>query len=336
MRQHFNSGQEIIYQDLNTVSSILERQFYDRILKKILQGKTDAFFDDGMKVVYTGGTSALIKAGLGLHEVSSSGDKEPLNRPVWLESDEAITFSAPDAVNDRIDIVVVQTERSNVVQEDRKYKDEFSDTISTQSFTVVTDYAMAYQVVTGTPAGTPVAPSVPVGFIKVAEVLIESGTGMASQVNITDNRVLLPKAASVGGSGVLDYDSIVGPSSLIGTTHATLKEAIDQASSGFRILVLEKQDISVALQVTVANLEIDFKKGAYLEKAGATNALRISADDCSINNLRIVDFSGAGDIGLLIDSSMKRTIVREARFNNCDTQIDDSGTETYIPVSFTE
>ena len=72
-------------------------------------------------------------------------------------------------------------------------------------------------------------------------------------------------------------------------------------------------------------------------KGSVTTGLKISADDCRVVGGRWLDFSTAGDEGIQIDAGADRTVIEGGpRFNNCDTNIDDSGTDTYIPVELQE
>ncbi len=336
MRQNYSSGQEIIFQDLNTMQGRMERQFYDRILLEILQGTKDAFFQDGLKVIYTGATGATVKLGLGLQEVSGAASTEPMIQPLYRSADVNIIFDTPDNADPRIDLVVVKAARADAETDNRKFKDEFSEDITTESTVVATDWQAEILIVKGTPAGSPVAPAVPAGYLKVAECLIRASVGMQNQNDVTDTRAALPFASSTGGTGTEAYDAVVGDTSLIGVTYETLKAALDNAQPGWRILVTRSEDVDAIPQVNDANIEIVFKKGVSFTKDGVASGLRISANDCTVRHPRFVDFDAAGDEGILIDSGVLRTYIEAPRFSNCDTAVDNQGDDTFAPVIWEE
>lgn len=336
MSQNFNSGQEIIYQDLNTLSSRIQKEFYDRVLFRILQNKTDAFFADDFKVIFTGATAVKVNLGLGFQQDLSVASSEPTMRPVYQDADTNLAFETPDNSNPRIDLIVVASIKVDSETASRKFKDEFSGTISNQNFVVAVDWGADLLVVKGTAAGSPVAPVVPVGFIKLAECLISASVGMADQGNITDSRTILPQASATGGTGTQEYDIIVGDLNVIGTTHSTLAAALAAALDGSRILVTRDEDVDAIPTVITDNIEIIFKKGVTLTKDGVIAGLQISADYCTVKNGRFSGFSVGGDSGIIIDAATKGVVIDACRFLSCDTNIIDDGDSTYINVEYTE
>ena len=336
MRQNFNVGQEIIYQDLNKLSSRLERQFYDRIFSQLLQEKKDAFFGLGLKVIFTGALTASVTKGFGLQEVLSAPAEEPTIQPVYKSANAALVFETPDVSNPRIDIVIVKSDLVDGLTESRKFKDEFSGVITNQNMVINKDWDADIQIVKGTPAASPVAPAVTAGYIILSECLITTSVGMVNQGSITDKRAPLPQAGYVGDTGSPEYTAITGTLGDIGVTHSSLKSALDNASAGARILVTEDEAITAIPQVNVNNVEIIFMPGVTISKNGVASGLQISANDCVLRNARFLDFSTAGDEGVLIDSGALRTFIDGVRFNNCFTNITDAGTDTYVPVEFQE
>lgn len=94
----------------------------------------------------------------------------------------------------------------------------------------------------------------------------------------------------------LNFDAIVGGAP--GCTHATLQDAIDDAGSGWRILVLDNETINTRVGVNISDIEIQFKPGVVFEKGSDTVALEISAARVKISGGRFVDFDQSGDIAL--------------------------------------
>lgn len=333
MRQNFNSGQEIVEQDFNNLQSRGERFLLDRVVYELLQRKSDGFFQDGLSTVYQNATSVLIKAGLG-YMTDDTGSKDPVKKPLHLESDSVVNIDTPDVSNPRIDIVCLKWTRADVESENRKYKDEFTDVISTQSFVVATDWSVEILYVSGTPAGSPAAPATPAGYLKVNELAVAASIGMASQVSITDTRSLLPLCSSSSLTGSNEYDKIVGDTSIVGVTHSSLKLALDNSSDGEKILVLSNESIDTTPVISNNDIEIVFKRGVTLTRGTIATGLQIDGSDCKLTGLRMSGFSTGGDKALIVNG--ERAYLDAPRFLNCVLEIEDNADETYLPISYTE
>ncbi len=334
MRQNFNVGQEIVSEDLNSLQSRLERGIYDRIIYELMGRKSDAFFQDGFLVSRVSSVSVLVNAGLGF-QVADTGTLDPVRKPVVLDVSSTVNIDTPDSSDPRIDIICVKYGRFNSETENRKFKDEFTDAISTQNFTVATDWKAEVIFVTGTPAPSPSVPATPAGFIKISELTVSASTGIAVSGAITDDRSLLPIATGTNSTGSTEYDAIVGTVGVDqGATHADLKAALDNASDGWKILVLRNETINTIPVVTNNKVEIVYKRGVTFSKGSAVAGLQIDGDDCKVVNSRFLDFDTGGDFGIVINGA--RTYLDAPRFNNCDSNVDNSGTQTYINVEYTE
>lgn len=334
MRQNFNVGQEVVSEDLNTAQSRVERGIYDRIIYELMGRKSNGFFKDGFLVSRISSTSVLVKSGLGFQDFDT-GTTEPLRKPVVLDSDATVNIDTPNSSNPRIDLVCVRYGRFDSESEVRKFKDEFTDTISNQNFVIATDWRAETLYVAGTAAASPVAPAVPAGYVKIAELQVDASTGIPVSGGITDSRSKLPTASALTDSGSDEYDAIVGE---IGTdqgaTHADLKAALDNASDGWKILVLRDEDIDSIPIVTNNSIEIVFKRGVTFTKGTSDTGLQIDGNDCKVVNGRFADFSVSGDFGITVNGN--RAYLDAPRFSNCDGNVDQQGEETYINVEYTE
>jgi hypothetical protein len=336
MRQQFNVGQEIISQDLNSLQSRLERGIYDRLLYEMMGRKTNAFFKDSFRILYQSATSFVVKAGVGFQTIVTDS-KEPDRKPLVRDADVTLNIDTPDSSNPRIDILVVRHGRFNTLTESRKFKDEFTNLISNQNFTIATDWQAEIQYLAGTPAGSPVAPVTPAGWIKVAELYVSTSTGIANQAAITDSRVLLPIMVATNETGSSDYDAIVGLVGVDqGVTHATLKGALDNAQDGWKILVLRSEAPAAIPVVLNNNIEIVFKRGVTISKDTTITGLQVDGDDCKIVGGRFSGFGVSGDSGILVSASAARTVIDTPRFLGCDSNVIDNGQDTYANVLFTE
>lgn len=336
MRQNFSLGQEIIAEDMNSIQSRLERGVYDRIIYELISRKSNGFFQDGFSVVRTSSIAVDVKAGLGFLE-EDTGTKDPFRKPVVLDADDSISIDTPDATNPRIDIICVKSDRVNSETENRKFKDEFVDTISTQNFVISTDWSADINYVVGVAAASPSAPAVPAGYVKIAELAVAANTGIPASGGVTDFRALLPIATSTSITGTPDYDAIVGDAATDqGVTHSTLQAALSDAQAGWKILVLQDQTINTTPVVADNNVEIVFKRGVSMIKGAANDGLQIDGNDCKVTNARFSSFNVGGDNGVVVSGGALRTYLDAPRFNDCDTNIDDSGTQTYVNVEYTE
>jgi len=113
----------------------------------------------GMSVVVASGWAAIVgtyQANMGTYMV-------------YNDAATTLTVTAANPSNPRIDIVVATV----------------NDAYYTGSLNSV-----VFQVVAGTPAGSPVAPSTPTNSILLATLAVGAGVTTITSANITDNRVL--------------------------------------------------------------------------------------------------------------------------------------------------
>lgn len=199
-RVNFNEGQELVYQDLNKMGAAAERELYDRVVYELLQRSSNGVFQDGFVVGYVGSALCSVNKGVGFQTDNTQSSPEPQQRLLYTAASQNLAIAAPDTSNDRIDLVVIQAARAASLTESRNYKATTSSTPVAQSFTTETDWQATLQVVTGTPATSPVAPAVPSGFIALASMRIHAVTGLTGTGDITDLRVQLP----IGGNVALN------------------------------------------------------------------------------------------------------------------------------------
>lgn len=324
MRQNYNEGQEIIFQDLNKGSSRTEKLMFDTILFELMGRNSEGFFQDSLNVSRVSTSEVSVKQGVGF-QLDQTDSFEPDMKPVVTYANTSLIVPAANPSQDRIDIICVKAALESIDLESRKFKDAQSSLISNQNLYTAKRWKASFQVVSGNPAITPVAPAVPAGYVKIAEVLIEASNGIVSESNITDTRSILPLAGSVGASGSKEYDAIVGDTSILGVTHATLKEALDapEIVEGSKILVTRSENVGITPEVTKNNIEIVFKPSVTFTKDGVDTGLLINADGCKLTGARFADFSTAGDKAIEISATRKYNIISQCRFSNCDTEIEN-------------
>lgn len=199
-RQQFNDGQEVVFGDFNKMGARVENQLYDRVIFEMLQRAENALFDDGFLVSYASPSSVSAGAGVGFQTDNTQVAPEPKKRLLYRASSTTLNVTAPDLVNDRIDIVVMRAARVSGATESRKFKDAGTLVISNQNLVTSNDWESEFLIVDGTPAGSPVAPATPAGYIKIAELYVNAVTGLSGAGDVTDFRTLMP----VGGSATIN------------------------------------------------------------------------------------------------------------------------------------
>lgn len=201
-RQQYNDGQEIVFEDFNKAQARQEQELYDRIVYELVQQTEDAFFGNGFLASFASPTSVTVGAGSGFQTDATVSSEEPQKRLLYLDAAPTVNLTAPDGANDRIDVIAVKHARVDGATENRKFKDAGTLTISTQPLVISNEWEAEVIVVDGTPAVTPVAPSVPAGYIGVAELLVSAVTGLSGAGAVTDTRSLMP----IGGE--IDIDTL--------------------------------------------------------------------------------------------------------------------------------
>jgi hypothetical protein len=121
----------------------------------------------GMSVIVASGWSAIVgttQANMGAYVV-------------FNDANNVLTVTTANPTNPRIDRVVITVQ-------DAYYTGAFNDVI--------------FQVIAGTPAGSPVAPAIPANSISLATIAVGAGVTSILNANITDTRVEVTTNLPVG------------------------------------------------------------------------------------------------------------------------------------------
>lgn len=225
--RNWEDGQELVIADLNAISKALLRELYDRLGYEIVQRTENAFFSDSLKVSYSSANTVIVKAGLGFQTDNTQVSPEPTKRMVYLSADAAKIISTPNGTNPRIDLVCVKATQLTELTGSRKVKDAASSVISTQTLTIQKDWQAEIILVDGTPAASPVAPSVPAGYLAIGQLYVTAITGLAGAGAITDLRSLMPLGSNLkidtSAAQRVTAGSAVTISTLIANIDALLK-----------------------------------------------------------------------------------------------------------------
>lgn len=193
-RQQYNDGQELIFADFNKLQARNQQELYDAVLFKMLQETEDAVFDTSFLVSFVSSTQISINPGTGFQTDATVDSSEPQKRLLFRAAAVPLSIAAPDASLDRIDIVVMQHARVDGLTESRKFKAAGTGIISNQNLVVTNEWEATFQIVAGTPDASPVAPAIPAGFLKIAELAVTAVSGMSGAGALTDTRTQMPLA----------------------------------------------------------------------------------------------------------------------------------------------
>lgn len=195
-RAHWEDGAEIVRNDLNAVSKAVQREFYDRVAYELVQRAENSFFQDSFICSYSSANQFIVKKGVGFMSDVSQVSPEPQKRLLYRSADVTKIITSPDSVNSRIDVVCVKALIVDELSGSRKYKDATTSVITNQSLVIQKDWEAEVLIVDGTPSGSPVAPAVPSGYLKIAEIVVTAITGIVNGAAITDFRSLMPLGSS--------------------------------------------------------------------------------------------------------------------------------------------
>jgi len=132
------------------------------------------------------------------------------------------------------------------------------------------------------------------------------------------------------------YNAFVGtiaPGGL--ATHASLNAVMADGGvpSNCNILVLDAATINTTQQITKNGARITFLPSAIYTKGSASIGLEIQADEVSIYNGRFEDYTTGDAIKIL--AAADYTQIRDTRFDNCASEINDLSSSSSISGTMT-
>lgn len=133
------------------------------------------------------------------------------------------------------------------------------------------------------------------------------------------------------------FDAVVGSGPL--ATHATIQAAHDDVLTvpGSTILVIEDQVLASTVNITKAEIEIQFKPNVTVSNGGATPSgfnIGSSADGFRMRFGRFTGWNGGGESAIEVAADADFVMIRDTRFFDNTTDIEDNSNPT-ISVSGT-
>ena len=141
---------------------------YDRIIQQALYATTGIIGDTSLAVSPNSPVGMSVRVASGWAAVIGTTTSDMGAYTLWNDATDTLTITTADPTNDRIDLICATVR-------DAYYSGAYNDVI--------------FQVIAGTPAGSPVAPTLPDNSISLAEVLVGAAVTQINSGDITDTRV---------------------------------------------------------------------------------------------------------------------------------------------------
>jgi hypothetical protein len=192
------------------------------------------------------------------------------------------------------------------------------------------------QVVTGTPTGgTPVAPSVPTGYLEIARIYVPAGSGNLSNSDIEDRRpVLIPHG---GRAMTLSFLTSITTTEVLGFdfgnngVHAAVRKVVDGSDRRwFEVFVASGATSPTAFQLVAGGWAAADASGTPTNvlQGGAMTAVYSEETVTRLSALPI--FEAAGTFDALIGPTVRKFVVlagfldKSGVTDNCVINIDDT------------
>lgn len=258
-RQNWSEGQVITSDDLNKATLGVEQTMLEQVIKGLLEGRS-GFVGTGFKVMRASGTTFTINAGFGVYTDSSQTTPETKFRPLHNADGTTIyIITNPHATLARKDTVQVRAKIDNEASASRDIKDGLG-TVAPATVVIRKKWTYELQIKDGTPAGSPTAPAVDSGWVKIGEIHVTAVTGIVNQAAITDSRTVMDLWDSLDAR----LDTLEGQNlnTRIGTLEGQTLDA--------RLDVIEAQNLNTRLGVAETDIN-------NLESADVALDLRLDA-----------------------------------------------------------
>lgn len=197
----FIAGQLATFTDFRRFQNAIRQNTMEALFGRLfLNGTTlrNGFFGDDCLVTSSGGLNYSVAPGLGFfYDATITDEFTAQYRPIVVPSAITGTLDAHDATNPRIDIICLAPAFTTDVSESITVRAS-DGSLTTPTADRRSLYYRAIQVVAGTPAGSPSAPAVPTGYLRLCECAVPAVSG---DIVVTDSRALM--VLSQGALGLL-------------------------------------------------------------------------------------------------------------------------------------
>jgi hypothetical protein len=163
----------------------------DRLTTQALWATTGIINDASLAVTANSPTGMSVRVADGWAAVVGTTQPDMGTYVAYNDATVTLTITTANPTNPRVDLICL--------------------TINDSYYSGVTDNVV-FQVIAGTPAGSPVAPSLPANSISLATVAVAAGASVITSGNITDTRVLATSNVPAQG----DISSVTAGAGLTG------------------------------------------------------------------------------------------------------------------------
>lgn len=225
----------------------------DRLTQQALYNTTGIIGSSSMAVTANSPAGMSVRVAAGWAAIIGTTQPNMGAYVAYNDATEVLTITAANPTNPRIDRIVATVR-------DAYYSGSNNDVI--------------FQVIAGTPAGSPSAPATPANSISLATVLVGAGVTQINSGNITDTRVATTSNLVTGK--ILQVVNAIQPAGIIFTSTDTpvdtgLSATITPTSASSKILVIAQQnglyksggdaDSSIQLYLLRGSTQISFFGG---------------------------------------------------------------------------
>lgn len=271
-----NQYEKVGSDDINQLQLALFQALQDDTLYNYFGRSAQGCLGSGLKGSYVSALASSIAVGAGFYFDSTKTGFTPKFQQIVAASAISVTHTAADATHDRIDVVALSPNFAVTATASRFVKTGGTGPITAQTVNKYQADSYTLHVVAGTPASSPVAPSVPAGSIPIMQCYITAVSGMSGSGAVTDTRTVLTFPVSNSGHMVA-----------IATTLQGQLDQLDAAAGGVVVAVNPGSTPTLALDSTY--------NGKILEVNSANGPLSITAPSAPGAGFKIIvkDVGGA-------------------------------------------
>jgi hypothetical protein len=236
---------------------------YDRIGQQALYATTGIINSSSLAVTANSPAGMSVRVASGWAAVIGTTTSDMGAYTFYNDATATLTITTADPTNPRIDLVCATVR-------DAYYSGAFNDVI--------------FQVIAGTPAGSPVAPALPANSISLATVAVGAAVTQINSGNITDTRVAVTTNLPVG-----DITAVTAGTGLSGGgTSGAVSLAIDTAVTAD--LTTTQTMTNKTLTSPKINLGINAQTGTTYTTVLADNGKLITQSNASAITTTIAAF----------------------------------------------